>query len=169
MHVLVGIIGHLFQWTNKLIGEHILVNVLLVVVDYFGDAEFDIWNIVLSGLQEDWDYVLGDSILWSEWHHSRQRIQAAHPVVVALLINCIVVVHNWDILLKNPILGEALGQNGTLLDTHLPHTGGSVGQISHEGSLKMLLEKVFSKDDSKVSYKFKNSHSNSPLSILGHI
>jgi hypothetical protein len=169
LHILVGVVGHLLQWANKLVGKHVLVNVLLVVVYYFRHTEFDVWNIILRSLQEDWDDVLGDRVLWSVWHHRSQRVQAAHPVVVALLVNGVVVVHHWNVLLKNPVLGEGVGQDGTLLNTHLSHTGSSVGQVAHEGGLEVLLEKVLSEDDSKVSDELEHSHSNSPLSILGHV
>ena len=148
LYVLVSVVRHLLQWANKLVGKHILINELFVFKDYFRDAELDIWNVILGSLNEDWNYVLSDGIFRSVWHHSSQRVEAAHSVVVSLLVNSVMVVHNWDVFLKNPILREASSQNTALLDTHLPYTGCSVGQISHESCLEMLLEKIFSKDDS---------------------
>lgn len=113
--------------------------------------------------------MLGDCVLRSVRHHGSQRVQAAHPVVVTFLVHRVVVVYHWNVLLKNPVLREVLGQNGRLLNTHSPHACSGIRQISHECSLEMLLEKIFSKDDSKISNKLKDSHSNSPLTILGHV
>ena len=104
LYVLVSVVRHLLQWTNKLVGKHILVNILFTVVDDFGDAELDIWNVILGSLNKDWNYVLSDGILRGVWHHSSQRVEAAHSVVVSLLVNSVMVVHNWDVFLKNPIL-----------------------------------------------------------------
>lgn len=57
------------------------------------------------------------------------------------------VVNNWDVLVHDPILFEILGEELTLLDTHLSHTGGSVSQISNEDWLEMLNEDILSEDN----------------------
>ena len=107
LHVLISIVRHFLQWTNKLVGKHILVNILFTVVDDFRDAELDIWNVILGSLHKDRNNVLSDGIFRGVWNYSSQRVEAAHSVVVTLLVNSVMVVHHWDVFLKNPILREA--------------------------------------------------------------
>jgi len=84
-----------------------LINELFVFKDYFRNAELDIWNVILSGLDKNWNNMLSDGIFRSVWNHSCQRVEAAHSVVVSLLVNSVMIVHDWNVFLKNPILREA--------------------------------------------------------------
>lgn len=167
--IFIDIVCHFLKWANKLVVEHVWLNELSLGVDDLGDAELYIWDLILGSLQEDWDDLVGDLILHDEWHDSRKGLETAHSVVVALLVNVVVVVNDWDVLGHDPVLLELLSKDGTLGDAHLSHTGGSVGQVSHEDALQMFAVNFFAEDDGKVGDQFKHSHSNSPLTILGHV
>jgi hypothetical protein len=76
---------------------------------------------------------------------------------------------NWNIVVHNPLLFELSSKNGTLLNTHLSYTGGSVGEVANEDWLKMFEARFFTEDNGKISDEFEYTHSDSPLSILCHI
>ena len=93
----------------------------------FRDTEFDIWNVILGCLNEDWNNVNGHCILLNVWHDSCKGVEAAHSVVVALLITSVVLSDNGNELVCDPVLFELFSQNFTFLDSHLTNTCGSVG------------------------------------------
>ena len=106
-NIFISIVLHLLQWCSKLVAEHTCVDELSLGVDDLGHAELDIWNVILGSLHKDRNNVLSDGILRGVWNHSSQRVEAAHSVVVSLLVYSVMVVHHWDVFLKNPILREA--------------------------------------------------------------
>ena len=106
-NIFISIVLHLLQWCSKLVAEHTCVDELSLGVDDLGHAELDIWNVILGSLRKDRNNVLSDGILRGVWNHSSQRVEAAHSVVVSLLVYSVMVVHHWDVFLKNPILREA--------------------------------------------------------------
>jgi hypothetical protein len=79
------------------------------------------------------------------------------------------VVNNWDVFIHDPIPLEGCCKKSTFGNTHLSYTGGSVGEVSHEDALELLAVDFFTENDGKISDKFENTHSNSPLSVFSHI
>ena len=152
-----------------MVTEDIGIDVVPGVVDDLGHTELDVRDVVLGSLQEYGDDVLRDLVLLNVGHHGCQRVQTAHSVVVALLVDVVVVVHNWDELVHYPVLLELLSELSALRDAHLTDTSGSIGQVSHENALQVLAEGLFSEDLGEISDELEDSHSNSPLSILGHV
>lgn len=126
-YIFVRIVSHFFKWSDHLIAVNIGINVLLVSTNYLGHAELDVWDIVLGSFEEDRDNVLGDLFLCDVWHHCGKGVQAAHSVVVAFLVNGVVVVHDRNIILHDPLFLEGFGKNGTLFDTHLSNACSGVG------------------------------------------
>ena len=168
-HILVWIIWHFLQWTNELVTEDASIDVLSLSVDDFRNAEFDIWNIILGCLNENWNYLWCNLILHDVRHNCWQRVEAAHSVVVSFFVNGVMIIDNWDVLLHDPVLFERLSKDLTLLNSHLTNTGSGVCKVLHENTLEVFAEDIFTKDDSEVSNELKNAHSDSPLAILSHI
>jgi len=110
-NIFISIICHLLQWCSKLVAEHTCVDVLSLGVDDLGHAELDIWNVIFSRLYEDRNNLRGYLILHDVRHHSGQRVQTAHTIVVSLLVNDPLVEHDGKVLLNHPLLLEVLSQN----------------------------------------------------------
>ena len=113
--------------------------------------------------------MLGNLVLHYVWHHSGKGIEATHSVVVTFLINSVVVDDNGDELGHDPVLLELLGEFSTLGYTHVSDGGSSVCEVTHEDRLEMFDIGVFTESSCKFGNEFKDKHSCSPLSILGHV
>ena len=105
-NIFVRIVGHFFKWWDKLVAEDILVDVLSFIINYFRNAEFNIWNIIFSCLKENWDDVLCNLLFHYKWHDGSKRVQAAHSVVVSFFVNGVMVVHDWNVVLHDPVTLE---------------------------------------------------------------
>jgi len=168
-NILISILGHFLEWGQKLVGKDGSINILSVCSYDFGDAEFNVWNVILGGLEEDWDDVLGNLVFLYVWHNTSEGEEATGSVVISFFVGGEMVDNSWNIIAHNPVLLEFLSKKSALLDTHCSNTSSSVGEVTHENCLEMFGIALFSEVDSKISNEFKNSHSNSPLTIFSHI
>lgn len=107
--VLISIACHFFERLLKLVREDIGVDVLPLLVDDPGDAELDIGNVVPTSLDEDGYDVLRHLALVHERHHSSQRVEANHAVVVSLLIGGELGNDIRQVVVDDPVVLESLG------------------------------------------------------------
>jgi len=114
-------------------------------MDDFADAEFHIWNLVLGGTNELWDYVLGYLFLLEIWHDCCQWVQAANSIVVTFLIDFEMFFDLMDVVIDDPFLLEFTSKHFTFVNSNLSHACSSVSEIAHEDWIQVLAERLFAK------------------------
>ena len=155
-NILISIVGHFFKRSDKLVGKYVRINEGSGLSDNFGDAEFNVGDIVLGGLKEDWDNMLGNLVLHNEWHNSGEGVKATHSVVVAFFVDGVLVDYNWNVFGHDPVLLELFGEESTLGDSHISNTGSGVSKVPNEDRLQMFDIGIFSESDGKIGNKFKD-------------
>ena len=141
---------------------------LTLIMDYFADTEFHIWDIIFCCLDEDRNDVLGYLISLYIRHHCCEGVKAAHSEIVPFLLCIEVACHIWDVFSQNPFLLEVLSQGSALLYAHFSYTGSCVGEISHKDGLKMFAEDLLAKDETKFGNELQDCHTHSPLAFFCH-
>ena len=116
-NVLVSAVRHVFQRASNLVAEDVAVDVGAFFIKNAGDAELDVWDVVLAGLDEDGHDQLSDLVFHHEGHDGGERADAAHAVVVTFLVLIVHRLHLGDEFVFDPAGFEFFSQLCDLLDT----------------------------------------------------
>ncbi len=95
-------------------------------MDDLSNRESHVGDGVLHGLQENRDHVLGNLLLGDMSDDLLQRRQAAHSIVVTLLVNIISLDNFGNESSDNPVALELISQLFSLADTSVSDRGSCV-------------------------------------------